>query len=239
MIAIVSSGREERAILTSLCEHRGWNPIECESILAVTRLIRRIVPKVLLVRYQLHDGYSDDLIRTFIDLNHAPSVKIVVLLPPGASASLEARQVMLGADYVQRDPIRSDVLLAYLEKYLSGSSALARVRSEPLVEFAGGILHSLTRTLEHKGRTVVLTPKEVVLIELLVGAKQDVVSYEALYSEILGRRFRGETSNMRVLLAKLTTSGRKVGLVVRRSVEVIPKTGYRYCGRNPSKDGVI
>jgi hypothetical protein len=49
-----------------------------------------------------------------------------------------------------------------------------------------------------------------------------------LYSEILGRRFAGETSNMRVLLGKLGKTTAKVGLDVRQWVEVIPKLGYRY-----------
>jgi DNA-binding response OmpR family regulator len=236
VIAIACSGREERTALASLCEHRGWNPIECESILAVTRLLRRVIPKVLILRYQLRDGYCDDIIRTLIERKYTPSIKIVVLLPPGASASLEARQVMLGADCVQRDPIRSDVLLAYLDKYLRGSSMALVTRTATLVRFSDAILDPLTRTLELNRRTVVLTPKEVLLIELLAGAEQRVVSYESLYSEILGRAFHGDTSNMRVLLAKLTMSARKVGLTLRRSVQVIPKTGYRYCGASSGAD---
>ena len=35
-------------------------------------------------------------------------------------------------------------------------------------------------------------------------------------------------SNMRVLLAKLSTSTRRIGLTLRGSVAVIPKSGYRY-----------
>jgi DNA-binding winged helix-turn-helix (wHTH) protein len=78
--------------------------------------------------------------------------------------------------------------------------------------------------------TVALTPREALLMELLVQTQGEVISYDTLYSDLLGRRFRGDTSNMRVLLAKLSCSARKVGLSLRNCIDVIPKTGYRYRG---------
>jgi DNA-binding winged helix-turn-helix (wHTH) protein len=74
----------------------------------------------------------------------------------------------------------------------------------------------------------VITPREALLLELLIRAEPEVVSYETLYNEILGRKFRGDTSNMRVLLAKLSISARAVGITLRSHINVIPKTGYRY-----------
>jgi DNA-binding winged helix-turn-helix (wHTH) protein len=75
---------------------------------------------------------------------------------------------------------------------------------------------------------VSLTPREVLLVEVLAGSKGQIVTYETLYSEVLGRRFRGDTSNMRVLLGKLGSSIRPLGLTLQHHVDVIPKTGYRY-----------
>jgi DNA-binding winged helix-turn-helix (wHTH) protein len=68
----------------------------------------------------------------------------------------------------------------------------------------------------------------VTLVELLAHSGGELLTYECLYSDILGRSFRGDTSNMRVLLGKLTASLQPIGIGVRRWVEVIPKTGYRY-----------
>jgi DNA-binding response OmpR family regulator len=184
--------------------------------------------RVLLVRYQLQDGYSDDVIAASAELKRIELPKVIVLLAGGTSSTIEARQLNLGADCIQRDPIRSDVLLAYVEKYLHTRTKLRAAPSAKCICFSGAILNPLDRTLQHGSRTVLITPREVTLIELLSESIDEIVTYDSLYNEILGRRFRGDTSNMRVLLAKLTTSARQIGLSLRLAIDVIPKTGYRY-----------
>jgi DNA-binding response OmpR family regulator len=228
VIAIASSAAVERAALAALCEHRGWNAFECRSVRDIKRLITRVSFKVVLARFQLQDGYSDDVIEALAAQKRVPAPKIIVLLTADATSSTEARQLLLGADSVQRDPVRSDVLLAYVEKYLRKSPKLIPHGSAPQLQFSGATVNVLDRTLQYRERTVVLTPREVTLLELLAGAGDEVVTYESLYSEILGRRFRGDTSNMRVLLAKLSTSAAQVGFALRHCVDVIPKTGYRF-----------
>jgi DNA-binding response OmpR family regulator len=185
---------------------------------------------VIVVRYQLQDGFSDDVIGVLAKLKCFPAPKVIVLLSAGSPSAVESRQLMLGADCVQRDPVRSDVLMAYLEKYLHSVQSTPPSHSTRLLRFSAATLHPLTRTLQHRDRSVILTPRESMLLELLIAAEPDVVSYETLYNEILERRFRGDTSNMRVLLGKLNISARKVGVALRSSVDVIPKTGYRYRG---------
>ena len=228
MIAIVSSAARERTALTSLCESRTWNAVECASIRDVTRLISRVTPKVILVRHQLGDGYSDDVIRALSDAGKMPSTKVMVLLAADASSAIEARQLRIGADCVQRDPIRSEVLLAYIEKYLRTESEIRTTAPAKKIHFAGTTVNAVDRTLHHGDRSVILTPREAMLVELLVDAANEVVTYETLYSEILGRRFRGDTSNMRVLLGKLGASVKQAGVSLHECVDVIPKTGYRY-----------
>jgi DNA-binding response OmpR family regulator len=228
MIAIVSSAPQEASALGSLCEERGWNCIACHSVQSAKRAIGRVALRVALLRYQLDDGFSDDIIRTLPEANIGARAKIIVLLPAGTPSSIEARQIALGADCVQRDPIRSEVLLAYIDKYIRLSSSRRGAAQAKPILFSGAALNRSDRSLRHGGRTVRLTPREVNLIELLSTSVNEVVTYELLYNEILGRRFRGDTSNMRVLLAKLSTSIRKIGVTLRHCVDVIPKTGYRY-----------
>jgi len=187
-------------------------------------MLRRVIPNVILLRYQLQDGFSDDVINAISDLRRPP--KIIVLLPAGAASSIEARQLALGADCVLRDPVRAEVLLAYLEKYLRVTPTVQPSPAADVIRFSDATLHPLTRMLQFRDRRVVLTPREARLVELLVGSKGEVVSYETLYKEILGHRFRGDTSNMRVLLSKLAVSTRKVGIDLRTLVSVIPKSGY-------------
>lgn len=228
--------------MVSLCELREWNTVESSSVLGITKMLRRVIPRIILLRYQLQDGFSDDVINAVSNLRRADPPKIIVLLPAGASSSIEARQLTLGADCVLRDPIRSEVLLAYLEKFIRATPMVHPSPPPQVLPFSAATLHPLTRTLQHRERRVVLTPREAKLVELLAGSEGEVVSYETLYNEILGCRFRGDTSNMRVLLAKLAASARKVGIDLRTFVNVIPKSGYlcqAKTGSSPRKASLI
>lgn len=231
MIAIVSNAPRERFALATLCESQGWPSVECDSVRAFVRMIHRTPPTIALVRHKLDDGYSDDVIASIAALHLLPTTKIIVLVAAGTLSSTEVRQLSLGADCVRRDPVRTDVLTAYLAKYVSASRILrldtARVPTKT-ADFCGAVLCAIERTLRHDGQAVWLTPREVALVELLAHSHGEVVTYDTLYGEVLGRRFRGDTSNMRVLLGKLGASTRSVGIALHQWVQVIPKTGYRY-----------
>src|SRR6188472_2509213 len=105
MIAIVSSESGERSTFGASCEQRGLNAVACPSLRAFRRELGRLPLRVVLVRHQLQDGYSDDVLALLTE-RKLSTVKVVVLLTAGTSSSIEARQVSLGADCVQRDPIR-------------------------------------------------------------------------------------------------------------------------------------
>lgn len=193
------------------------------------RLVGKIRPSVVISRHRLHDGHSDDVVAVLRETGFYGSTKLIVLIPADSPSLLEARQIALGADLVQRDPVRMDVLVQYLRKFRA-SAKIGESHGPELkpFEFAGGWVHRVERKLEVKTAKIHLTPREVELAELLVQSTGKVVTYEMLYNEILGRRFTGETSNLRVLLGKLTITTRALGIDLRRWVEVIPKLGYRY-----------
>ena len=228
VIAIVSSQPRERTAFAALSESRGWPTTECDSIRAAVRLLQHSAPKVMLVRHRLADGYSDEVLAA---AGPASATKFIVLIPAGSTATLEARQLALGADCVQRDPVRTEVLAEYLAKYVKAAAAknagAARVAPKT-IPFAGATLQPSARTLTREGRAVELTPREVALIQALVHPQGELTTYETLYHEILGRRFRGDTSNMRVLLGKLIKSAAELDVDLRHWIEVVPKLGYRY-----------
>ena len=231
MIAIISSSGRERVAFASLCESRGWPCAECDSLRTFRKLIQHTRVRVVLTRHRLNDGFSDDVIAA-LSAALLPAAKVVVLLPSGTPPTTEARQVKLGADCVQRDPVRTEVLLEYLAKYhlapSSGTPTGGAPKKPASFRFAGAHVHCVDRQLQHGRRTTKLTPREIDLLEVLVESEGQVISYHNLFSEILGRRFRGDTGNLRVLLGLLDASARRVGLPLRRWVEVIPKLGYRY-----------
>jgi DNA-binding response OmpR family regulator len=237
VIAIVSPIDHERSAFAALCASRGWVSAECDSLRAFQRLLQRQRPGVVLTRRRLGDGYSDDVMAALAAAGMAGAVNVVVLIGADTPAAVEARQVALGADCVQRDPVSPDVLAEYLAKYQRAVKP-ARGPAPPAVErifsFAGARVDPIDRKIQAGSATGHVTPHEVALVEALVQAQGDVVTYETLYSEILGRKFRGDTSNMRVLLGKLASSARRVGVPLREWVEVIPKLGYRYRRPQPA-----
>jgi DNA-binding response OmpR family regulator len=232
VIAIVSSEARERLAFAALCEQAGGEHRACDSLRAFRRALGQTPPRIVLCRHRLADGYSDDLLRGLREA--ASDARVIVLLQASASAALEARQLALGADYVFRDPVRTEVLLEYLRRAVRASRAktprASRRRPVPL-KFGAATIDPIGRTVRHEGRTRAITPRELQLLKMLLGAGSDVVTYAELYREILGRAFQGDTSNLRVLLGKLDASFRAVGINLRHHVEVIPKTGYRYHAR--------
>lgn len=239
MIAIVSSLARERAALVALCESRGWAALGCDSARALDRELRRQAARVVVARHKLNDGYSDDVLARLRTDDRGSETKVIVLMAADTSSSIEARQLALGADCVLRDPVRIDVLLAYLEKYKHPATRAARGRDATLpatLTFAGATVCPALRTLTVADRSVQLTPHELALVELLAQSEGVPVTYDSLYSEILGRPFRGDTSNMRVLFGRLARTAGKLGLPLRDCIKVIPKTGYCYC--SPRVPGV-
>lgn len=236
MIAIVSSNARERTAFEALCENQQWPVAVCDSLHAFRRFLRHTRPAVILTRHKLADGYSDDVLGLLSAMALRGKAKSIVLLAAGVSSAQEARQVSLGADCVQRDPVRAEVLTAYLRTFQAhSSSSKAGLRPSPKAfRFAGASIDRQERTLRYQGKRVPLTPREIALIEALIDGSGSLVSYESLYAEVLQRPFRGDTSNMRVLLGRLNTSFHAVGLDLRQHVEVLPKAGYR-CRENTSK----
>lgn len=238
MIAILSSNLRERVVLGALCENQGWPAIMCESVRLLKRALLHTRPRVILTRHKLHDGYSDDVISWLDNTGQRDAIKIIVLVNAGVTAAEEARQILLGADVVQRDPLRIDVVTAYLSRFRVDRVKLsARLTpAGPVIQsFAGTSIQVVDRTVRRAGKSVDLTPREMELIQVLHESPGAIVTHETLYEEILGRRFHGDTSNLRVLLAKLAKSFRTVGGQLRHYIEVIPKTGLRYRPDSPPR----
>ena len=232
MILIVSSFPQERQALANLCASREWPCIECDSLRTLRKNLKSIRPTVVVTRHKLSDGYSDDVLFALTSSALLPLTKVVVLLSAGIGAAHEARQVALGADCVHRDPVRIDVLVEYLAKYrreaLDSADRPKRALTREPSEFAGATIDWNERRLLHAGKSAVLTPREIQLVELLIESEGAILTYDTLYHEILGRRFDGDTGNIRVLLTRLTGKAASVGISLREWIEVLLKSGYRY-----------
>ncbi len=229
VILILSDSLREATLLGNLCEHRSWLFGTGKSVEDYARSLEAAPPHTIITRHKLAEGYSDDLFaRVAQQSSHAP--KIIVLMPANCTVAEEARQLRLGADCVLRDPLRLEVLLAYLEKFETRpSSRIAPTPAKPVtIRFAGAEIRMLEHEISRGARTVQTTPRVIELLRLLARTPGKVVPYPLIYSEVFGRRFTGETANARVLLARTVADFRKLGVDLRKEIAVIPKSGYLY-----------
>lgn len=227
MILIVSGDGRERSVLAALCENQGWSCTVAGGLREARLALQRIRPTAVVARHELPDGYSDDVVAA-MRAQGIPQ-RVIVLMRAATSSTEAARQLELGAIQVQRDPVRADILSRLIAQLREQSGGERLLQEEPtaMLEFAGATFHVLERRLTRGRREVLLTPREATLLQLLHDSQGTVVSYDRLFSEVLDRPFRGDTSNMRVLFGLLGDSFAGVGLNLREWVDVIPKSGYR------------
>lgn len=226
MIAVLSSSPREAAALLTLASASGRPTTQCGSISRFKSLVRKVPPVLVLTRHKLSDGYSDDVLAWLGQLSLLPSTSVIVLAKADCDASQEARQLNLGAACVLRDPLRPDVLVQYAHRFLRA----ARTSATPDACFAiAGATINPDQHQVRKGKlSAHLSPKEVDLARVLAETPGQLVSYDKLYVEICGRKFDGNTANIRVLFGKLVASFQRVRVDLHKVVHLTPKSGYRY-----------
>ena len=229
MIAVISNSSREAAALADLTNSVCQPTCPCTSIRQFETLLRKAPPALVLTRLSVSDGYSDDVLSLLSRANLLPGIAVIVLAGADCTPKQEARQLVLGADCVLRDPLRPEVLNQYVSKLLR-SSRFPAVSSPPSREFmfGGATIIPDQHLAQVRKKSAHLSPKEIELARLLAKSEGQMITYEVLYSELFGRAFPGESSNLRVLLGKLVSSFQSLRLNLRAMIEVTPKSGYRY-----------
>jgi DNA-binding response OmpR family regulator len=230
MILILSNSAREANLLATLCDQRSWPCQACTTVSEFKKLTAKTAPRAVMSRHRLSDGYSDDVIGWLKNSQQPPSARVIVLVQADCSIRQEARQVALGADCVLRDPLRLEVLLEYLDKYRTKNTHVTVRRTLSLCsfEFAGVQVFPDEYRLVRSGKSAEVSPQEIGLLRLLFQSAGRVITYPVLYCDLFNRRFAGDTANCRVLLAKTAASFHSLGINLRASIKVIPKSGYLY-----------
>jgi DNA-binding response OmpR family regulator len=230
MILFVSSQAREAEVFASLCAQRDWVSCSCKKLSEFVRIVGKSAPRVVVTRQRLEDGYADDILSYFRQPANGSSSRVLILAAANCAPKEEARLLSLGAEQIFRDPVRVGVLLEVISRYQRNPISPPETdhADELTYYFAGARVFRSEHRLACKGRVVTTTPKVIELIDALRRTPGRVVSYMALYDELFARRFDGDTSNCRVLLAKAAADFERVGLDLRTHIEVIPKSGYRY-----------
>jgi len=231
MILFVSSSNREASALITACDHRSWASYACASLREFLPLAEKIHPRAIVVRHRLLDGYSDDILACLKETPPGIRAQVIVLMSADRTAQAEARQIALGADCVLHDPLRMEILLEYLARYRVSPERSSRHARGQHVAFpiAGVEVHPHEHRIVRGKQSRHVAPQEVALLRILSSAINEVVPYPVLYGELFGRRFEGDTSNCRVLLCKVLTSFKLLGVELKPFIQVIPKSGYLYC----------
>lgn len=228
MIIIASSSLREARALAQLIGNRPRPVYTCASVGQFRSQLRQAPPALVLTRASLVDGYSDDILALLETAGLLPNTRVIVLVGADCTSRQETRQLSLGADCIMRDPLRPDVLLEYIAKFLRPSLTPPRSPLPEQILLAGAIIQPEQQQLQSNNRSVHLSPREIELARLLAESTGKTVTYHTLYSELFNRTFAGDTANVRVLLGKLVSSYRKLGIDLRALIRVTPKSGYRY-----------
>jgi DNA-binding response OmpR family regulator len=229
MILFVSSSNREASALVTACDHRSWTSYACTSARDFRPLAEKIQPRVVVVRHRLIDGYSDDILIDLKKMAVGFGARTIVLMTADRTTQAEARQVSLGADCVLHDPVRMEILFEYLDKYRAAAERPIQHSSSHVSFFIAGVeVHPHEHRVARGDRSRHIAPQEVALLRLLANANNEVVPYPVLYGELFGRRFEGDTANCRVLLCKVLTSFKDLGVELKPYIQVIPKSGYLY-----------
>lgn len=226
MIVVVSSTPREANAIAAIASHQPRPACICSSVAEFRARLRTAIPSVVVTRVRLDDGYSDDVLALLAESGRLPGTKVIALAEADCTSGQEARQLSLGADCVLRDPLRPVVLSEYLGKFL-------RQRVGPPVngvEIRHFLLAGVTVMPENlqiqRGKGLIhISPKEIALARMLAESNGKLLTYDLLYDELFHRTFSGDSANMRVLLAKLAASWRRLGVDLRAAIRVTPKTG--------------
>jgi DNA-binding response OmpR family regulator len=230
VIIVVSSSPREARALVALIGSRPRAVYICASIVQFKAQLRKVPPAVVLTRAHLDDGYADDVVALLTEKGFLPGTKIIVLIGADCTPRQEARQLALGADCVLRDPLRPEVLLEYITKFTRADREPRTPMQLPPDRFslAGAVFLPDQQTLSRGGRSTHVAPMEIELARLLADSPGKPLTYQLLYGRLFNRAFSGDSSNLRVLLGKLASSYRKLGIDLRATIRVMPKSGYCY-----------
>jgi DNA-binding response OmpR family regulator len=230
LILLASNLAREADALQALFTTRQWASHACRSVVDCRRVVSVSPPQVVILRHQLSDGYSDDVLNFLLEHIPQGSRRVIVLAPANFPTADECRQLSLGADHVFRDPVRVDVLLQLISKDLKRHREAHRPtgKTASCYQFAGVYVYPAEHRLVHGEREIHTTPKVIELVQLLHHNAGRLVPYTELYEVLFLRPFAGETANCRVLLARADSVFRQLGVNLRALIQVVPKSGYLY-----------
>lgn len=132
-----------------------------------------------------------------------------------------------GDDYITK-PFNAEIMIAKIRSTLRrvyGEYSVQQFGSADVVELAGLYIHRSKCVLEYDGKRVVLTPKEMRLLELMVSKAESLVSRDELLEELWDDVDFVDDNTLSVNVARVRKKLEEVGII--DAISTVRGHGYR------------
>lgn len=116
-VLIVEDEGDSRTTLVSSLASQGFAATGVRTIADAKRMLRRVVPEILLLDLGLPDGNGEDLVEQLRASSDPRLLRLPIVVLSGRS---NARELAIGADIVLQKPVDLDLLVETLRAYAPG-----------------------------------------------------------------------------------------------------------------------
>jgi DNA-binding response OmpR family regulator len=186
-------------------------------------------PDLIILDWMLGDMAGPDVCK----LIRSRRVEVPILMLTGRSTPNDVAQGLTsGADDYLSKPFSTIELMARVQALLR-RTAKGKVKLDPILQVGDLSLDDAARAVKWRGKEVELSPKEFMLLRVLMKNAGKTLSTEALLNEVWGTDFAGDVKtvavHMRWLRQKLEEDPKNP-----RLLKTIHRSGYRLTAESGS-----
>ncbi len=215
-ILIVDDDPKLRGFLRKGLEEQDYTCSEASTVAqAIEGLQAQVAPDLVLLDVMLPDGEGWQVIK---ELRSSDLDTPVIFLTARSQVDERVRGLEMGADDYIIKPFEFRELLARIRV------VVRRQPTATTVSWGSLALDNILSKVEHAGRRLELSPKELALLRTLLTANGQVVDKAKLLSEVWGVKFDPGTNVVEVGIARLR---KRLSASGPEKIETVTGKGYR------------
>jgi DNA-binding response OmpR family regulator len=211
-------------------EAAGATVLEAHTGLSAIEMFERDRPHLIVLDLMLPDLDGWEVCRRIRQCDETP----IVMLTARETENDRVRGLDLGADDYVTKPFSPRELVSRIRAILRRAGGAEAIASHAVdrLEYPGLTVFPLTRRAEVEGRPVLLTRKEFDLLYILARAPDRVFTRQALFSQVWGFDYLGDSRTVDVHVGTLR---KKLEAWTRhRYIRTVRGSGYRFDVTAPS-----
>lgn len=223
-VLVVEDEASIRRLVRLYLEAAGATVLEAATGRAAIESFERELPHLVILDLMLPDLDGWEVCRRIRQCSQTP----IVMLTARETENDRVRGLDLGADDYVTKPFSPRELVSRIRAILRrvGGAESAATHAVDRLEYAGLTIFPLTRRVEVEGQPVSLTPKEFDLLLILARAPDRVFTRQALFSQVWGFDYLGDSRTVDVHVGTLRKKLEERS--PRRYICTVRGTGYRF-----------